>query len=133
MRARIELTPEMVADVLREYATTHGFEYVDHEIMPDNGIHIVAAFEMKKAARAPAQPAPQQLPETGVAPATPARKKRADQERPVDPIRDGIVQLGEDEEFVPKPREHTKEIDDEFAAIMAENLRLIEEEKAKRN
>lgn len=134
MKARIELTPEQVADVLREYVEARGCTYVDHEIMPDNGIHILAEFEFKKSVAAPAatrgaQGAGQPSSQIEGVSSVYARKLREDERKPDDPHDDGDMSKPYD----PVPREHTKEIDDEFAAILAENQRILDEEKAKRN
>lgn len=140
MRARIELTPEQVADVLREYVEARGCAYVDHEIMPDNGIQIVAELDLQKPAAAPvaisgARGAVQQeLPGTGGDSSVYPRKLREDQKKPHDPTEHS------DEETVGQRvpvRSHPKSVDEDFAAEMAkileENNRMLEEEKAKRN
>lgn len=138
MRARIELTPEMVADVLREYVEARGCTYVDHEIMPDNGIHIVAEFEFKKSVVTPtatsgAQGVRQQAPDNAGGSSVYARKLREDEKKPDDPHDDGDM----DKPYQPVKREHPKAVDEEFAAefarILEENNRILEEEKAKRN
>jgi hypothetical protein len=139
MRARIELTPEQVADVLREYVEARGCTYVDHEIMPDNSVHIVAELDLQKPAAAPVAKSgvrgavQQELPGTARDSSVYPRKLREDEKRPDDPYDDGDME----KPYVPVPRSHPKEVDDafadEFAKVLEENQKILDAEKAKRN
>ena len=138
MRARIELSPQEVADVLREYIANRRGEYISHEHMPDDGIEVIIELSFDKSVAAPrAASAVRGVPARGVpvqgvedSPIYPS-ELREDQKRPPDAIRDGLAP-NDTEEFIPPRRVHNKEVDLEFANILAENVRLIEEAKQKK-